>query len=161
MNDKRITHLNELCTHKKLLIDSCNKLAVHFLSENEEDLALEIMRRAFVHDISKISKYEFHTADAFDKFNKHTHNRHHVFSDKERLFLEEHWRNNRHHPEHWENINDMSDMDIAEMVCDWHSRSVEFEDDLMDYIKYRQENRFKFPEHLYKRIIEFANILLK
>ena len=31
-----------------------------------------------------------------------------------------HYKNNRHHPEHFENgINDMTLIDIVEMVCDW------------------------------------------
>lgn len=160
MNDKRIKHFEELCTHKKLLLDSCYKLAVHFLKEGNEEFALLLMQRAFVHDISKLSTYEFHAADAFESFEKHSKERNYVFSESEKIFLEEHWKNNRHHPEHWSDINDMEDIDLAEMVCDWHARSVEFNDDLLAYIDYRQNNRFAFPQHMLEKIIFYAEILL-
>lgn len=160
MNDKRIKHFEELCIHKKLLIDSCYKLAVHFLKEDNEEFALMLMKRAFIHDISKLSKFEFHAADAFDSFKKHSKNRNYVFSDNEKIFLQEHWKNNKHHPEYWEDVNDMEDIDIAEMVCDWHARSVEFNDDLLVYINHRQDTRFAFPKHIYDKIINYATILL-
>lgn len=160
MNEKRIKHFEELCIHKKHLIDSCHKMSVHFLKEGNEEFALLLMKRAFVHDISKLSEYEFHASDALDSFNKHSRNREYVFSDKEKVFLEEHWKNNRHHPEHWDDINDMNDIDLAEMVCDWHARSTEFNDDLLAYIKHRQSTRYAFPDNLYKKILEYANILL-
>lgn len=36
--------------------------------------------------------------------------------------LDNHYKLNRHHPEHHKNgINDMNLIDIVEMVCDWHS----------------------------------------
>lgn len=159
MIDKRIEHFEELCEHKKILIDSCKILSVYFLKENKEDFALNLMKRAFVHDISKLSKFEFHAADAFDSFSKHTNTRNHNFSNDEKIFLHEHWKNNKHHPEHWDDVNNMTDVDIAEMVCDWHARSVEFEDNLIEYIEHRQKTRFAFPDSLYSKIIYYANIL--
>lgn len=160
MLNKRIEHFEELCEHKKILIDSCRILSVYFLKENKEDFALNLMKRAFVHDISKLSKFEFHAADAFDSFSKHTNTRNHDFSDDEKIFLNEHWKNNKHHPEHWDDVNNMTDVDIAEMVCDWHARAIEFEDDLITYIEHRQNTRFSFPDNIYSKIIYYANILI-
>ena len=38
--------------------------------------------------------------------------------------LEHHYANNSHHPEHWKNgIDDMSLLDIVEMLCDWKAAS--------------------------------------
>lgn len=35
-------------------------------------------------------------------------------------FLQHHYANNKHHPEHWpDGINDMSLIDVIEMLCDW------------------------------------------
>lgn len=160
MIDKRIEHFEELCEHKKILIDSCKVLSIYFLKRGDEDFALQLMKRAFIHDISKLSKFEFHAADAFNSFSKNTNTRTHNFSKDEKIFLTEHWKNNKHHPEHWDDVTNMTDIDIAEMVCDWHARSVEFEDDLLDYIEYRQETRFSFPDTMYSRIMYYANILL-
>lgn len=36
---------------------------------------------------------------------------------------------NRHHPEYHSNPNDMTDIDIIEMVCDWTAMSEEFDQD--------------------------------
>ena len=160
MDDKRINHFEELCTHKKHLIDSCKKMCIYFLKKNNEEFALALMKRAFIHDISKLSEFEFHASDAFDAFEIHSKDRNYVFSDNEKIFLEEHWKNNRHHPEHWQDVSDMAEIDIVEMVCDWHARSVEFNDDLIFYIKHRQETRFAFPSDIYNKILFYANILL-
>lgn len=160
MKDIRITHFEELCLHKKILLDSCQKLATYFLINDNEDFALMLMKRAFVHDTSKLSKAEFHAADAFDSFSKDSRKGNQDFTKKERIFLEIHWKNNKHHPEHWENIRDMKDIDIAEMVCDWHARSVEFDDDLIEYIGYRQKARFAFPDDMYEKIMYYAKILV-
>lgn len=160
MHEKRIKHFEELCIHKKFLIDSCYKLSVHYLQLNDEEFALKLMRRAFVHDISKLSEFEFHASDAFGSFKNNSKKRDYMFSESEMVFLQEHWKNNKHHPEHWEDITLMEDIDIAEMVCDWHARSVEFNDNLIEYIKYRQETRFAFPDDMYKKILHYADILL-
>lgn len=40
-----------------------------------------------------------------------------------------HVETNKHHPEAHENIEDMTDLDIIEMVCDWTAMSQELEQD--------------------------------
>lgn len=42
---------------------------------------------------------------------------------------------NRHHPEHHTNSNDMTVLDLGEMVCDWHSVSLELNGDTMEWAK--------------------------
>jgi hypothetical protein len=38
--------------------------------------------------------------------------------------IEHHYAHNTHHPEHWPNgINDMSLLDVVEMLCDWKAAS--------------------------------------
>lgn len=161
MEDRRSIHLKELVTHKKILIDSCYKLATYFLQNGNEELALNIMRRAFVHDISKISADEFHSLNAFGSYSKYSINKDISFSEEEKIFLNKHWAANKHHPEHWTNINDMEEIDLIEMVCDWHARSVEFENDLLEYIEHRQKTRFAFPEPMLEKIIFYAKKLIQ
>lgn len=43
--------------------------------------------------------------------------------------IDHHLRTNRHHPEFHANPNDMSDVDLIEMVCDWTAVSQEFGQD--------------------------------
>ena len=38
--------------------------------------------------------------------------------------LDHHYANNSHHPEHWKNgVEDMSLLDVVEMLCDWKAAS--------------------------------------
>jgi hypothetical protein len=37
-----------------------------------------------------------------------------------------HWKQNPHHPEHWENIADMTDIAIKEMCCDWSAATLDY-----------------------------------
>ena len=48
--------------------------------------------------------------------------------------LKHHYKENKHHPEHFENgINDMTLIDIIEMVCDWVAASKENNNGEIDY----------------------------
>jgi len=40
--------------------------------------------------------------------------------------IEHHMRCNRHHPEYHADVNDMTDVDLIEMVCDWTAMAQEF-----------------------------------
>lgn len=46
-----------------------------------------------------------------------------------RLAIEHHVTTNRHHPEFHADPNDMTDVDLIEMVCDWTAMSQEFDQD--------------------------------
>jgi len=67
--------------------------------------------------------------------------------------LEHHYANNRHHPEHFENgIDEMTLVDVVEMLCDWKAASERHDDgDIMKSIEINQE-RFNLSDQL-------ANIL--
>lgn len=42
--------------------------------------------------------------------------------EKVKVAIEHHYKNNSHHPEHYENgIKDMNLLDIVEMFCDWYA----------------------------------------
>ncbi len=45
------------------------------------------------------------------------------------MAIQHHMRFNRHHPEHHTDPNDMTDVDLIEMVCDWTAMSLEFGQD--------------------------------
>ena len=43
---------------------------------------------------------------------------------KNSTYLDHHYANYRHHPEHFENgVNDMNLVDVMEMFCDWYAAS--------------------------------------
>lgn len=107
-----------------------NDLEAHRLIVRELSLAIatELFERAHTHDKSKYETIEF---EAFNKYSDELSKS--VFGSKEYneakqklgKALEHHYKNNRHHPEHFENqINDMNLVDIIEMFLDWIASSV-------------------------------------
>jgi hypothetical protein len=91
-------------------------------------LAGELEKRAYSHDISKLSNDEF---EGFVKVNQVARTRKYGSSEYEKALdsvepnpIALHYQRNSHHPEHYENgVNDMSLLDIVEMVCDWKAAS--------------------------------------
>ena len=71
-----------------------------------------------------------------------------------------HWKNNSHHPEHFQSVLDMSKLDILEMCCDWHARSSQYKTDLLQYAQKQQEIRFHFPEWMFVEIMHYCRVLL-
>jgi len=112
--------------------------------------------RSINHDDSKMSSPEKETFDRVTpKLKSLTYG-----SDEYRKILaemktalEHHYANNRHHPEHFENgIEDMTLVDVVEMLCDWKAASERHDDgDIMKSIEINQE-RFNLSDQL-------ANIL--
>jgi hypothetical protein len=80
-------------------------------------------------------------------------------SAHQREIIEMHWENNRHHPEHFEDIVSMTELDIVEMCCDWYARSLQYGTDFIEFIKTRQETRFHFPEDMFNEILKYCIIL--
>ncbi len=50
-------------------------------------------------------------------------------AEQAKIAIHHHVTSNRHHPEFHSDPNDMSDVDLIEMVCDWTAMSVEFDQD--------------------------------
>lgn len=83
----------------------------------------DLLDRAEVHDASKFEEPEL------SSFAENTHRLGSVeYGSKEyeemrkelAPAIENHYAKNRHHTEHWPNgINDMTLMDVLEMLCDW------------------------------------------
>ena len=68
--------------------------------------------------------------------------------------LDHHYKNNSHHPEHYENgIRDMDLVDIVEMICDWKAASERHEDgDIIKSIEINQK-RFNYSDDLKQILI--------
>lgn len=153
-------YILDTINHKKHLFDSASKMALYFLKNNDEDMALKILRRSFTHDLSKFNASEYNSFHVFKEYNNSLIDASILYNEQDEVFLKEHWKNNKHHPEHWSDFNDMTELDIIEMVCDWHSRSVEFGTDLLEFIHTRQNTRFKFDDKMFNKILFYVNILL-
>lgn len=83
----------------------------------------ELDNRARNHDQSKLESPE---AEVFGKYTpllgdvEYGSDEYKELLDKVKPAIEHHYANNRHHPEHWPNgINDMTLLDLCEMLADW------------------------------------------
>lgn len=93
----------------------------YFLSQMIEELD----HRARVHDLSKLESPE---AEIFGEFTpelsktEYGSSEYKTLLEKVKPAIEHHYSRNRHHPEHWpEGVNDMTIIDIIEMLCDWRA----------------------------------------
>jgi Family of unknown function (DUF5662) len=110
----------------------------HFL----KPIIFELMKRGENHDASKLQEPEKSMYDEFTPRLKELE-----FGSEEYKAslkdmgkaLDHHYQENRHHPEHWSNgINDMTLVDLVEMVCDWKAASfLKGEDVNMEYLSKR------------------------
>jgi hypothetical protein len=106
----------------------------------------ELIGRAVVHDESKLHDPE---KSAFDTYTPRLRGLTYG-SDEYRACLREmktaihhHQRNNRHHPEYFENsVDGMSLIDLLEMICDWKAATERHEDG--DIFKSLEINKDRF-----------------
>ena len=125
----------------------------------------ELKFRAKMHDKSKLSKQEKEYFDIYTpKLKDCTYG-----SEEYKQYLEElqvalnhHYKNNKHHPEHWEHgINNMSLVDIVEMLCDWKAATLRHNDgDLLKSIELNQK-RFGYSDELKQIMLNEAKYMYK
>ena len=119
--------------------------------------------RLLLHDQSKLEEPER------TMFAKHTENLNQLeygtdayekeIEEMKKDCLNHHYENNSHHPEHFENIEDMNELDIIEMVCDWYARSMQYKTDFLSFVVSRQESRFHFPNEMFDKIYRYCEII--
>lgn len=115
---------------------------------------IELMRRQFTHDRSKLAAPEVSMFTEYTpKLKDSTYG-----SDEYKGFLkgmgkalEHHYQNNRHHPEHFDQgIDDMTLFDLLEMLIDWYAATKRHADgDINRSIEINTE-RFKLSPQLAK-----------
>lgn len=165
MNREYEHHLRDTIEHKKHFLDSAWIMARHLIEEHKDKLALNLLRRALVHDNSKLNDAEIRNFVELDVEDKTCDKDWKipptdVLEDKAKELIRLHWENNKHHPEHYSSYDKMSELDILEMVCDWHARSIQFGTDLMEFLTFQQEHRFHFSDKLYRKIKNYCEILI-
>jgi len=114
----------------------------------------EIEKREWQHDLSKLEKKE---SEYFKKYTSKLKNttygskKYNQYLKELKPALDHHYKNNRHHPEHFKNgIRNMNLIDIIEMFCDWYAATKRHEDgDIIKSIEYNKK-RFNYNELLEK-----------
>ena len=157
--DKIINHISETMLHKSFVIQACLKMSKYLRSIGNIELAILLLQRANIHDNSKLVGPELELLSSLHGNQNAFINPNVQLSEHEKEIIEKHWENNRHHPEHFENIEDMNELDIIEMVCDWYARSMQYKTDFLSFVVSRQESRFHFPNEMFDKIYRYCEII--
>jgi hypothetical protein len=112
----------------------------------------ELDARAREHDLSKLESPEK------EIFGEHTPElsktaydspEYHALLAKVKPAIEHHYAKNRHHPEHWNNgIDDMTLVDLVEMICDWRAATERNKDGNIHKSIEQNTKRYKMSDQL-------------
>lgn len=117
-----------------LKIDSSTETSQHIAAVEHylEQIIHELIERLATHDVSKLHDPE---KAAFDRFTPMARNitygsaTYKLRLEEMKDALEHHYAHNRHHPEHFPNgIEDMTLVDLIEMMADWKGASMRHTD---------------------------------
>lgn len=122
-----------------------------------DKVVINIENRAAEHDASKLKEPEKSMYDEFTpKLRELTYgsDEYKECLKKMGVALKHHYADNSHHPEHYEyGINDMSLLDIIEMIVDWKAATLRHADgNIHDSLRINKE-RFKISDQLQYIII--------
>lgn len=91
----------------------------------------ELLNRAYIHDRSKLESIELNGFSKYDQKRTTFGTKKYLKQLRDKEFqkaINHHYRNNRHHPEHFKNkISGMNLIDFTEMFFDWIASSLEDE----------------------------------
>lgn len=150
---ERLARLNRHITNVRDSAFILNEKLVKRNNENDLFLAHALITHVQIHDESKFNGIEWlYLHDDM----KDTH------PQEFKQAWYQHVNTNPHHPEYWSGIDNMPEVYLAELVCDWKARSSEFGSDLREWIKASATKRFGFTKQgkTYKKIKEFVDLLL-
>lgn len=112
----------------------------------------ELDNRARNHDQSKLESPEKeifgeHTPElAKTEYNSPEYK---ALLEKVKPAIDHHYANNRHHPEHWpKGINDMTLIDLVEMLCDWKAATQRNKNGNIRTSIDKNKDRFNMSEQL-------------
>ena len=116
------------------------------------DFRAKLYMRAIVHDASKLQSPE---KEAFDEVTPQLHGLTYGSEEYKASIaklgpaLEHHYRHNSHHPEHYPGgVDDMSLLDIIEMLCDWYAATQRHADGDMERSLRINADRFGIDRQL-------------
>lgn len=145
-------HLDNLLRHIKLVQQATELLGRNLIDQGQVELGRDLIAVGLRHDASKFGPLEW----------TYLHIGSDVPSAKLKIAVQQHHAHNPHHPEYWDQgINEMPDLYLAEMVCDWYARAQEFGTGLIEWIQEVAFPRFRPDSATRSRIEEFLEVLLE
>lgn len=150
--EEDVMHLNNVLRHIGNVRESCKLLGDRLIEKGEKQIGIELIGLGQIHDYSKI-----HNMNEFRFLRESCYG-----TPEFNTALLSHVSTNMHHPEAWSSIQDMPRVYMAEMVCDWKSRASEFGTDIVEWVKEKATQKFKFSTRskIYREIKDLFNILL-
>lgn len=120
----------------------------------------ELLERIIDHDKSKEESPE---KELFDKYRgkledvTYDSDEYHEMMDELEPAIQHHYKENRHHPQHFENgLNDMNLVDIVELFADWLASTTKHKDgDIEDSVE-KNKDRFDLTEPLASILLNTA-----
>ena len=160
MEEKLIKHIEETLMHKQYVLESAKILSEYLINIGNPSVALMLVKRCSCHDDSKFSLQEISVLSKIDN-PSNFRNADTDLTEAEKELVRLHGTHNRHHPEYFDKITEMKDLDLMEMACDCNARSMEYGTDLLEFIEVRQNNRFHMPEDMYNQYKKYCSILVE
>lgn len=127
---------------------NCNRLGLKIMKNGDVEFGRMLIANGQMHDNSKFKGLEFKHLFYGDPFlpNVASH----------------HATTNAHHPEHWNGIQNMPDIALAEMVCDCAARSSEQGTNLREWFAKDATTRynFKMDDEVGIKLTKYIDLLL-
>lgn len=125
---------------------------IHAVRELLYKMIDNLDERARLHDQSKFESPEQEIfGEHFEKLASTEYGtpEYDALLEKVKPAITHHYANNRHHPEHWTNgIDDMTLLDLVEMLCDWKAATLRNKNGNIQKSIEKNAERFKFTPQL-------------
>lgn len=148
-----LEHLDNLIRHIELVREATILLGKRLINQGRHEFGRLLIARGFQHDVSKFTGIEW----------DFLHQGKDVPTAELNLAIKNHQSTNSHHPEYWQGFDNMPELDVAELACDWLARSQERGTALRDWIRDNAIEKFKIDieGENYKLLMKYIGILLE
>jgi hypothetical protein len=146
-------HVDSLLRHISYVQSACTLLGKRLIEQGQGSLGVDLVGRGMCHDNSKFHGIEWeylHAGSDITPENMEMARRQHVMT-------------NDHHPEFWNGVHNMSQIAVAEMVCDWYARSQEFGTGIREWVNSKATVKYNIDptSEQHDWIEAFLSILLE
>lgn len=145
-----LERLDAIVRHIQNVQSNALLLAQRLIEQDGEcELARQLVANSLGHDASKLFGIEWDYLLSDDK-------------EKLKMAIEQHNKTNTHHPEHWDGVDNMPRVYVAEFVCDTFTRSQEMGTDYLVWLKTDASKRWSFSTTggFYKKCKYFYDLLV-
>lgn len=148
-SEETLVAVDNILRHIANVRENCFILGRKLILQGNADLGVALVGNGLVHDNSKLRGVEFSYLYPG------------IAKTKLQLAIQHHNQTNAHHPEYWGGIENMPDIYLCEMVCDWKARSEEFGTSIYDWALDEAPKRFSYKKNsdICKKILYYLSLL--